>query len=97
MGEGSGVAMSCGVGRRRGSDLALLWLWCRPAATAPIQPLAWEPPCAAGTALKRQKKKSAVTKLFGCLSKVSLYSFTVFEFRSLIVTCFDVDFFGFIL
>ena len=25
-------------------DLALLWLWCRPAAIAPIQPLAWEPP-----------------------------------------------------
>ena len=24
-------------------DLALLWLWCRPAATAPIRPLAWEP------------------------------------------------------
>ena len=25
--EGSGIAMSCGVGRRLGSDLALLWLW----------------------------------------------------------------------
>ena len=49
--------MSCGVGRRRGSDLALLWLWCRPAATAPTGPLAWEPPYAAGAALKRQKKK----------------------------------------
>ena len=23
------VAMSCAVGRRRGLDLALLWLWCR--------------------------------------------------------------------
>ena len=30
---GSGIAMSCGVDCRRGSDLALLWLWCRPAAT----------------------------------------------------------------
>ena len=47
--------MSCGVGRRRGSDLVLLWLWCRPAAAALIRPLAWEPPCAAGVALKRQK------------------------------------------
>ena len=28
-------------------DLALLWLWCRLAATA-IRPLAWEPPCAVG-------------------------------------------------
>ena len=31
-------------------------LWCIPAATAPIQPLAWEFPCAVGAALKRQKK-----------------------------------------
>jgi len=38
-------------------DPALLWLWCRPAATALIRPLAWEPPCAAGAALRRQKKK----------------------------------------
>ena len=35
----------------------LLWLWCRPAATAPIQPLAWEPPCAAGVALEKTKKR----------------------------------------
>ena len=31
----------------------LLWLWCRPPATAPIQPLAWELPYALGVALKR--------------------------------------------
>ena len=40
-------------------DLALLWLWCRVVATAPIGPLAWEPPYAEGVALekaKRQKK-----------------------------------------
>ena len=35
--------MSCGVGHRRGSDPELLWLWCRLVATAPIQPIAWEP------------------------------------------------------
>ena len=45
--------MSCGVGCRLGWDLALLWLQCRPAATAPIGPLAWEPPYAVGVALKR--------------------------------------------
>ena len=45
---------SCGVGHRCGLDLALLWLWCRPAATALIRPLAWQPPYAAGAALKRQ-------------------------------------------
>ena len=52
--------MSCGVGRRRGLDPELLWLWCRPTATGPIRPLAWEPSYAAGAALekaKRQKKK----------------------------------------
>ena len=46
------------VGYRRGSDLALLWLWHRPAAIASIRPLAWEPPQAAGEALKRQKTKT---------------------------------------
>jgi len=51
----TGVAMSCGVGRRRGSDLALLWLCCRLAATALIQPLAWELPFARGVALKINK------------------------------------------
>ena len=50
--------MSCGVGRRCGSDPALLWLWCGPAATAPIQPLAWEPPYATGVALKSKKQKA---------------------------------------
>ena len=35
---------------------ALLWLWCRPAAAALIGALAWEPPCAAGAAGKREEK-----------------------------------------
>ena len=34
-----------------------LWLWCRPAAAAPIWPLAWELPYATSVALKRKKKK----------------------------------------
>ena len=38
-------------------DLALLWLWRRPATTTLIRPLAWEAPCAMGAALKRQKKE----------------------------------------
>ena len=42
--------MSCGVGCRRSSDPALLWLWRRLVATTPIQPLAWEPPYAAEAA-----------------------------------------------
>ena len=48
--------MSCGVGRRRGSNLVLPGLWCRLAAIAPIRPLAREPTYAAGAALKSKKK-----------------------------------------
>jgi len=29
--------------------------WCRPAATALIRPLAWEPPYATGAALRKKK------------------------------------------
>ena len=49
--------MSCGVGRRRGSDPALLWLWHRLAAIAPIRPLAWEPPYAVRAAQEMALKK----------------------------------------
>ena len=42
--EGSGVVGSRGVVCRCGSDLVLLWLWCRQAAAPRIRPLAWEPP-----------------------------------------------------
>ena len=49
--------MSCGVGRGCASYPELLWLWCRPAATAPVRPLPWESPYAVGADLKRQKKK----------------------------------------
>ena len=38
------------------SDPALLWLWCRPAAAALIQPLAWDLPYAAGAALNKKAK-----------------------------------------
>ena len=51
--------MSCGVGHRHCSDLVFLWLWRRPEAAALIQPLAWKPPYAAGTALKRKKNKKS--------------------------------------
>ena len=56
MGGGSGIAVSCGVGRRCGLDRMLLWLWHRPAAVALIQSLAWELPYAAGVALKSRGK-----------------------------------------
>ena len=37
-------------------DPALLWLWGRPAAIAPIRPLDWEPPYAKGAALEKTKR-----------------------------------------
>ena len=49
--------MNCGVSLRCSSDLALLWLWRMPVATAPIQHLAWEPPYAMGVAVKKKKKE----------------------------------------
>ena len=54
--------MNCGVGHRHGSDLALLWLWHRPVATAPIRPLAWELPYAMSVALKKQKQQQRKLK-----------------------------------
>ena len=56
--------MSCAIGGRHSLDPALLWLWLRPAATAQIRPLAWEPPYAIGAALKRQKKKKCRSNNF---------------------------------
>ena len=73
--------MSCGAGRRCGSDLALLWLWCRLAATAPIGPLAWKPPYAAGAALekgKKTKKKTKQNKQKKNLYKPSPFPYNIF-------------------
>ena len=65
MGSESSIAVSCGVGLRHGSDSTVLWLWYRPVATAPIQPLAREPSYAVGATqkmAKRQKKKTKIVK-----------------------------------
>ena len=51
----SGIDASCDIGCRCGSHPALLSLWCRLAAAAPIHPLAWELPYAVGVAVKRKK------------------------------------------
>ena len=71
--------MSCGVGRRRSSDLALLWLWYRPAAVAPVGPLAWEPPYVAGAALKRQKDKKIVFLLLNMASSLYILDTNVWD------------------
>ena len=84
--------MRFGVGCRCGLDPKLLWLWCRPAATALIGPLAWDPPYAAGAALKKKKKKEKQSRETGrvqggrCRGKVELFSEVLgkvmFEIRS---------------
>ena len=56
------IAVSCGVGRRRSLDPALLWRWCMPVGTAPIRPLAWEPQNATGADQKKTKKKKKKKK-----------------------------------
>ena len=60
--------MSCGVGHRCGSDLALLWLWRRLAAAAPIHPLAWEIPYAASLAQKAKKKEKKKKRFIQAIS-----------------------------
>ena len=63
----SGSRIWCGhelwLGRRLGSDLALLWLLGRPAAVALIRPLAWELLYALGMPLKKKRKKKKVGEL----------------------------------
>ena len=44
-------------------DPALLWLWCRLAATALIGPLAWEPPYAMRMALKNKQTNKQTKNL----------------------------------
>ena len=61
-GWGSGVAMNCGVVHRRGSDLTLLWPWCRLEVVAPIRPLTWELPYAVDVALKKKKERKRKEK-----------------------------------
>ena len=57
-----GIAMSCGVGCWRSPDPALLWLWRRPTAVAPIWPLAWELPGALGMVLNNKTKQKTEKK-----------------------------------
>ena len=48
------IATSYSIGCRYGWDLVLLWVWCRPAVAASIQPLAWELLYIIGAALKKE-------------------------------------------
>ena len=74
--------MSCGVGHRHSSDLVLLWLWRRLAATAPTRPLAWEPPyaicCGSGPrrGKKTKRKKKREREKERLTGKAQLHRFT---------------------
>ena len=62
--------MSCDIGHRCDSHPTLLWLLGRLAATALIQPIAWEFPYTSGVALKKKKKvHTGYIPLLGIYSK----------------------------
>ena len=84
---GSSIAESYGVGHRWGLDPKLLWLWCRPVATAPVGPLAWEPSCATGMAPKRQKKSIQVLCPFLDIKPLSFISSANLSFYSVGCLC----------
>ena len=67
------------MGGRLGSDPALLWPWRRLLATAPIRPLPWEPPYAAGAPQekakkKKKRKKKKTVSLAGSVSSSLLFA-----------------------
>ena len=73
--------VSYSVGLRCNLDLMLLWLWCRPAAAAPIQPLSRELPYAAYAALKKKKIKTNKQKTQVKLRSRGVYSSDIYEMR----------------
>ena len=78
--------MSCGIGQRRSSDPMLLWLWCRPAATTPIRPLAWDPPYVSGAAPpKKNQKKTNKKESYLSPSYLFLKSYQVPNYFSPII------------
>ena len=81
------LAMICGVGhRQQGLDPVSLWLWCRPAAAAPIQPIAWEFPSAINVALKSKEKERRFS-FYGVIANLNQYSTKMVRIIS-----FDTDF-----
>ena len=81
--------MSCGIGCRHSSDLAVLWLWHRPAAIALIQPLARELPYVTGAALKRQTHKHTHTQTWPIYLKCIWNAFNNNELKQLVLVWKD--------
>ena len=61
-GQRYSVDVSCGVGLRGGSDLALLWLWWRPVAVALIRTPSLGTSICHGCVLNKTKKKKLKLK-----------------------------------
>ena len=64
----------------------MLWLWRRPAATALIQPLAWELPYVIEAAVKRKRKKKENIKNRLHIIKDILLKFSVTNVCICIIT-----------
>ena len=93
--------MSYDVGLRHGSELVWMWLWHRSASTAPIRPLAWEPPCP-GVQPKKDKKKLKNKKAHFVQTPVGIYSndlpisvcslkLPIFVSATSLIICFPID------
>ena len=65
--------MNCGVGLRHSLYLMLLWLRCRLPSVVLVGPLAWEPPYAAGVALKTKANKQTKKDLLGGIGSRDLW------------------------
>ena len=66
--------MSCGVVCRHGSDPALLWLWCGPAAAVLIQPLDWELPYAQVRPFKKEKNDHKTCRTLSSFPQLPAFS-----------------------
>ena len=81
---------------RCGSDPALLWLWHRPAAAAPIQPLAWKLPYTAGVAIKinktKQRKLFLIVALRFCLLSLTFGPRVSYSWLSYFLVCVTLFF-----
>ena len=63
MGQESDVAVSCGVGLRRGLDLGCMWLGGTLEVVPQISPLTWKIQKAEGQPQKKKKKKKKKKKV----------------------------------
>ena len=75
MGQGSGIGMSCGAGRRCGLDPVLQWLWCRPAAAALIQNTSPGISICPRCGHKKERKKRGKEKVFQLVNEEEMIAY----------------------